>query len=146
MNRILSLATIYLISAFATPEAVAQALYDFNLPQQALADSLRAIGRQTATSILFEPATVENVTAPAVHGQLSASDAVVRVLAGTKLTAEQTAANTLLVHPLQRPRKTLSLSTIGQDSETALTSKDSGRPTRLAQSGTDSIAISKKPP
>ena len=61
---------ICLISAFATPEALAQALYDFNLPQQALADSLRAIGRQTAMSILFEPATVENVTAPAVHGQL----------------------------------------------------------------------------
>ena len=95
MNRTWSLATICLINAFATPEALAQALYDFNLPQQALADSLRAIGRQTAMSILFEPATVENVTAPAVHGQLSASDAVVRVLAGTKLTAEQTAANTL---------------------------------------------------
>ena len=95
MNRTWGLAMICLISAFATPEALAQALYDFNLPQQALADSLRAIGRQTAMSILFEPATVENVTAPAVHGQLSASDAVVRVLAGTKLTAEQTAANTL---------------------------------------------------
>jgi len=95
MNRIWSRATICLISAFATPEARAQALYEFNLPQQALADSLRAIGRQTAMSILFEPAAVDNVTAPAVHGQLSASDAVVRVLAGTKLTAEQTAANTL---------------------------------------------------
>ena len=52
MNRAWSLATICLIKAFVTPEALAQALYDFNLPQQALADSLRAIGRQTAMSIL----------------------------------------------------------------------------------------------
>src|SRR4030088_3206100 len=141
MNRILSLATICLISTFVTPEVLAQALYEFNLPQQALADSLRAIGRQTAMSILFEPATVENVTAPAVHGQLSASDAVVRVLAGTKLTAEQTAANTLLVHPLQRPRKTLSPSTIGQDSETALTGKDGGKPIGLAQSDSANQAM-----
>jgi outer membrane receptor protein involved in Fe transport len=146
MTRTWSLATICIISAFATPEALAQALYDFNLPQQALADSLRAIGRQTATSILFEPATVENVTAPAVHGQLSASDAVVRVLAGTKLTAEQTAANTLLVHPLQRPRKTLSPSTIGQDSETALTGKDGGKPIGLAQSDSANQAMPENRP
>src|ERR1700731_3354260 len=109
MNRTWGLAMICLISAFATPEALAQALYDFNLPQQALADSLRSIGRQTATNILFEPATVENVTAPAVRGQLSASDAVVRVLSGTELTSEQTAANTLLVQPLRRQIKTTSL-------------------------------------
>jgi hypothetical protein len=38
MNRISSSATIYLISAFATPGALAQAFYDFNLPQQALAE------------------------------------------------------------------------------------------------------------
>jgi iron complex outermembrane recepter protein len=99
MNQILSSATVCLISVFATPVALPQALYAFNLPQQALADSLRAIGRQAAMNILFEPATVENVTAPAVRGQLSANDAVVRVLAGTRLTVERTAANTLLVHP-----------------------------------------------
>src|SRR5580700_4617290 len=124
MNGIWAFFTVCIFSAFTPQVALAQARYDFNLPQQALADSLRAIGRQTAMNILFEPATVENVTAPAVRGQLSASAAVVRVLAGTKLTAEQTAANTLLVHPLRQQSKATSLSTIRQDPEAQLTSSE----------------------
>jgi hypothetical protein len=48
MKQTLSSATVCLIRVFATPVALAQALYAFNLPQQALADSLRAISRQTA--------------------------------------------------------------------------------------------------
>jgi outer membrane receptor protein involved in Fe transport len=102
MKRKWTFVTTCLVSAFVTSVALGQALYHFNLPQQALADSLRAIGSQTATSILFEPATVENTTAAAVRGQLSAIDAVTRALAGTQLTAEQTAANTVLVRSPRR--------------------------------------------
>ncbi len=87
--------------AFAiAPAALAQAAYEFNLPEQSLADSLRAIGRQTATNILFEPATVENKVAPAVRGRFSAKEAIDQVLAGTTLAAQQTATNTLLVRPV----------------------------------------------
>jgi len=71
------------------------------LPQQSLADALRAIGRQTAMNILFEPETVEDHTAPAVRGMLSAEAAIERVLAGTKLVVERTAANSILIAPAQ---------------------------------------------
>src|SRR3954452_22279416 len=105
MHRLWPLSTVCVVSVLTMQVAFAQALYDFNLPRHSLADSLRAIGHQTAMNILFEPAAVENVTAPPVQGQLSATDAIGRVLVGTTLTAELTAANTLLVHPPQRQEK-----------------------------------------
>jgi outer membrane receptor protein involved in Fe transport len=104
-RRRFSVLAICLATLFATPDAFAQTLYDFNLPQQALADSLRAIGHQTSINILFDPRSVEKLTAPAVHGQLSASQAVNRILAGTNLAVEQTEANTLLVEPKDKAAK-----------------------------------------
>jgi iron complex outermembrane recepter protein len=104
-RRSFGVLAICLITWFSTPAAFAQTLYDFNLPQQALADSLRAIGHQTSVNILFDPHSVEKLTAPAVHGQFSANQAVNRVLAGTNLAAEQTETNTLLVEPKDRSGK-----------------------------------------
>ena len=109
MHRLWPLSTVCVASVLTMQVAFSQALYDFNLPRQSLADSLRAIGHQTAMNILFEPAAVENVTAPAVQGQLSATDAIGRVLVGTTLTAELTAANTLLVHPPQENGKSTAM-------------------------------------
>lgn len=70
----------------------------FNLPEQPLADTLRAIGHQTEMSILFEPETVGGEIAPAIRGHLSAAQAVSLVLSGTSLTVEQTAASALVIH------------------------------------------------
>jgi iron complex outermembrane receptor protein len=103
---------ICLITWFSTPAVFAQTLYDFNLPQQALADSLRAIGHQTSVNILFDPRSVEKLTAPAVHGKFSASQAVNRILAGTNLAAEQTEANTLLVEPKDKAGKAQAAATL----------------------------------
>ena len=89
-----------LCAALTSPAALAQAAYEFNLPQQSLADSLRAIGRQTAMNILFEPKSVENQTAPAIRGRFSVEEAIKHALAGTQLAAQQTAENTVLVRPL----------------------------------------------
>ena len=134
MNRIWAFTIVCIVSAFTSQVASAQARYNFNLPRQALADSLRAIGRQTAMNILFEPAAVENVIAPAVRGELSASDAVVRVLAGTTLESEQTAVNTLLIHLPQQQRKAAFVSAAGPDPETQSMSKEGRRALRLVQS------------
>jgi outer membrane receptor protein involved in Fe transport len=86
-----------MLSMLAGAAALAQSVYEFNLPQQPLADALRAIGRQTNMNILFEPETVKQLTAPAVHGLLSPEEAIKRVLAGTKLVVEQTETNSLLI-------------------------------------------------
>jgi iron complex outermembrane recepter protein len=101
-QRLLVAAALSLLGLLATSAARAQTSYDFNLPQQPLADTLRDIGRLTAMNILFEPETVQNKTAPAVRGRLSAKDAVNHVLAGTSLASQQTASNTMLVRPLDR--------------------------------------------
>src|SRR5688572_14602875 len=98
-NRLLAAATLCILATLTTAAATAQPSYEFNLPQQSLADALRAIGQQTTMNILFEPQTVENITAPAVQGLLSPEEAIKRVLAGTKLVVEQTAANSLLIAP-----------------------------------------------
>jgi iron complex outermembrane recepter protein len=92
-------AAILCILGTLTAAADAQTNYEFNLPRQPLADALRAIGSLTTTNILFEPETVENLTAPPVHGLLSPEEAINRVLAGTRLVVEQTAANSLLIAP-----------------------------------------------
>jgi iron complex outermembrane recepter protein len=110
--RRFSVLAICLITWFSTPVVFAQTLYDFNLPPQALADTLRAIGHQTSVNILFDPRSVEKLTAPAVHGQYSASQAVNRILSGTNLAAEQTEANTLLVEPKDKAGKAQAAATL----------------------------------
>lgn len=95
-HRLTGLTAACLLALMAPP-AIAQVVHDFNLPRQPLADSLREIGRQTTFNILFQPETVERMTAPVVQGRLSPQQAVERALAGSGLLVEQTAANTLLV-------------------------------------------------
>jgi iron complex outermembrane receptor protein len=97
IDRMLTTGSICLVGALAAPVHAAQATYQFNLPEQSLAEALRAIGRQTTMTILFEPKAVENITAPALRAQLTASEAIDRLLAGTRLGAQQTSENTVLI-------------------------------------------------
>src|ERR1700730_587565 len=92
-------ATIVLILSgiIAAPAAFAQTSYSFNLPEQALADSLRAIGQQTEMNILFEPEAVKNARSPALRGQYTVDEAIRLVLAGTKLEAQHTAASNVVI-------------------------------------------------
>lgn len=69
-NHLTGVSLFCLVAAHSTA-ALAQASYDFSLPRQPLAETLRAIGRQTATSILFAPEVVEHLTASAIKGRLS---------------------------------------------------------------------------
>ena len=126
---------ICLVALFSTPVVFAQTLYDFNLPPQALADSLRSIGHQTSVNILFDPRSVEKLTAPAVHGQFSASQAVNRILAGTNLAAEQTEANTLLVEPKDKAGKAQAATTLNDppDDSRKEAGKNSSQDFRVAQ-------------
>ena len=82
------------------PLAHAQATYRFDLPEQALADSLRAIAAQTGTNILFDSSDVKNVKAASLHDELAIDDAIERMLAGTRLESESTAPTTVIVRPI----------------------------------------------
>lgn len=106
-NKLLAAAILCTLSALASV-VHAETNYKFNLPPQPLADALRAIGSQTTTNILFEPETVENLTAPAVRGVLSLEEAIKLVLAGTKLVVQQTAANSIVIAPARAQATSIS--------------------------------------
>jgi iron complex outermembrane receptor protein len=88
---------LILSGTIAAPVAFAETTYSFNLPEQMLADSLRAIGQQTEMNILFEPDAVKNARSPALRGQYTVDEAIRIVLAGTKLEAQHTAASNIVV-------------------------------------------------
>jgi TonB-dependent receptor len=59
----------------------------FHIPQQPLARSLNDVARLTKTNILFSPADIPNVRAPALDGVLTVQEAVRRLIHGTELEA-----------------------------------------------------------
>ncbi|MBB3957075.1 TonB-dependent receptor [Novosphingobium sediminicola] len=59
-----------------------------HLPRQDMAASLLAIGKATDTEILFQPADVRHLTAPALDGTYSAQEAVHAILAHSGLEIE----------------------------------------------------------
>ena len=104
-----AVAALVVLSVGAMPAVAGEVTYTFNLPEQTLAEALRAIGRQTTTNILFVPETVEHLNAPAIRGNYTTEQAIDRALAGTRLQVERTAPNSILV---QRRAKT-SFNTVG---------------------------------
>ncbi len=72
-----------LATLLAAPMLWAQTVTKFDLPQQSLATSLRAVGSQTGTNVLFDPPLVEGRDAPALKAQLTADEAFARLLAGS---------------------------------------------------------------
>jgi len=80
--------------------SVAQAqstTYPFDLPAQPLAESLRAVGHQTSTNVMFEPRLVRNLHAPALRTQTTTAEAIRLLLEGTQLSAVQTAPDSILI-------------------------------------------------
>ena len=69
---------------FVSPGVQAQAV-SLDLPAQPLAMSLRAVGSQTSTNVLFDPPLVEGVNAPGVQGQFTVEEAFRKLLDGTGL-------------------------------------------------------------
>jgi len=103
-RRIGALGSLFLVFVLATTLAHAQATYQFDLPEQPLADSLRAIAAKTSTNILFDSKDVKGVKAAALRAELSIDDAIKRVLSGTRLEAESTAPGILIIRPVEENR------------------------------------------
>lgn len=79
-------------------EAPPAARFPINQPAQPLADSLAAISRQTGRSLLFDPVLLEGKVARPISGQMSADEAVAKLLQGTGLVAVER-AGALVVRP-----------------------------------------------
>jgi iron complex outermembrane recepter protein len=98
MNTGRPLAQLFLFCLLTSPLAGhAQTTYPFDIPAQSLAESLRTVGRQTSTNVMFEPRLVKGLSAPALRTQTTIAEAIRLLLAGTDLTVVQTDASTILI-------------------------------------------------
>jgi iron complex outermembrane receptor protein len=105
-------AAFLLLITLAIP---AQAQIRLDLPVQPLAASLTAVGTLGHLNVMFDPSVVDGLQAPALKAQLSADDALGKLLSGTKLHAVRVDANTIRVvkEPPVRHEQTSSLSEQG---------------------------------
>lgn len=78
--------------------------FQFDLPSQPLASSLRAIGQLTKTNVLFDSEVVDGVSAPALRAELTVQEAVRRLTAEADLDVQQPAADTITVSKGERGR------------------------------------------
>lgn len=75
------------------------ARFAIHQPAQPLADSLRAVARQTGVSLIFDPKAVAGVSSAPVSGQFSAAEAVQRMLQGSGLALTVQPDGALVVRP-----------------------------------------------
>lgn len=80
----------------------------FDLPSQSLADSLRAIGSETKTDVLFNPKLVAGMRAPALKADLTAQEAIRRLLKGTGLRYQLLNSATVIVTDRKVPASSAS--------------------------------------
>lgn len=99
LRRALAASLLGALGALSGHAAWAQQSYRFDLPAQSLAETLRAIGRQADLNILFDPQSVRNRKAAAIHGFLTATQAIDRALAGTRLLETPTDDRSVVVRP-----------------------------------------------
>jgi len=83
--RITAIVAMAATFALGVPALRAQTLAHFTFPAQPLADTLRGVGVQTNTSVVFDPTLVEGRQAPALDVQLSLEGVLARLLAGTEI-------------------------------------------------------------
>src|SRR5882757_8218109 len=97
IRSLLARAVLGLVFLSCAVHADGQAAVKFNLPSQALAESLRAVASQTQTNILFDRVLVRGLMAQALDAQLNLDQAMHRLLAGTGLTYRKTDEKTVVI-------------------------------------------------
>ncbi|MGH7105391.1 MAG: TonB-dependent receptor plug domain-containing protein, partial [Acetobacteraceae bacterium] len=103
IRRALAASVLGALGAVSGGAAAAQQSYWFDLPSQSLTDTLRAIGQQTNLNILFEPQSVRSRMVAPIHGFFTATQAIDRALAGTRLIETRTDTRSVLVRPAPAP-------------------------------------------
>jgi outer membrane receptor protein involved in Fe transport len=88
VNRTLVKTSVFLVLACSAGMAQAQKKTHVDIPAQPLADSLRAIGSQSNTNILFDRSLVADRQAAALKAYLTPDEALSRLLAGTGIKHE----------------------------------------------------------
>lgn len=89
----------------ASAEPVAAARYTIEQPALPMAQALQAIARRTGSSVLFDPAVVQGLTASPVSGEFSAAEAIARALRGSPLAVEVMRDGSMVVRAAQAPAR-----------------------------------------
>ena len=85
------------VLGFAALPVLAQVKVSLDLPEQPLADTIRAIAQKTGTNVLFDPALTNGKRAIPVKGQFTAEEALLRVLANTDLSIQKIQDGTISI-------------------------------------------------
>jgi len=85
--------------------AQAQAIHGFDMPAQALSDSLRELGDQAHLNVIFDPAAVKDRKAPAIKGRYEAKQVLQALLRGSGFVGDFAAADTVVIRALPIPQK-----------------------------------------
>src|ERR1700722_13094391 len=92
-----SFTSFLFVAAFWCTAANAQMLAHFDLPAQSLARSLQEIGTATNTDVGFSASQVAGLLAPPLKAELTVDDALMRVLAGTRLRPKHLDDHTIVI-------------------------------------------------
>lgn len=93
--RTISIIASWLLLSCLSTSAVAQIRFD--LPAQSLAQALTAVGSLGNVNVLFDARQVDGLQAPALKAEVSADDALARLLSGTQLRAVRVDEHTVRV-------------------------------------------------
>ncbi|MBL8265180.1 TonB-dependent siderophore receptor [Steroidobacter sp.] len=88
-----------LTSSLVTVPVLAQSEAHLELPAQPMSIALRTLGKQTKTNILFDPAAVRDLSAPAISRASNLEDALAKLLVGSGLTFRFVDAHTITLIP-----------------------------------------------
>ena len=94
-------ALAFAISAASQAETTARV--DFNIQPQALESALIAFTEQAHVQLVVNSDDVRSLRAPGVVGQLSADEALKRLLIASGLTYQMTESGTVIVRPQPAP-------------------------------------------
>lgn len=99
------LVVVVLAIMAAVVGAQAPAQFEFALPAQPLADSLRAVGRVAHVNVAFDPPTVAGRLAQSLRGRFSAEEALERLLRGSGLRLRVTDGGSFWIDAASVPEK-----------------------------------------
>lgn len=95
----LALLPVSVASAAETLSSQAQKQYSFSLAAKPLPQALSDFSRVTGQSVVYTDEAPYGLTAPAVNGQMSAEQALQRLLSGSGLNFRRTDSHTLALEP-----------------------------------------------
>ncbi|MCY1336146.1 Ferripyoverdine receptor [compost metagenome] len=99
LTLVIALATAGPLGLVRADSSVQQQVLRFDLPAASLAQTLNAIARQSDQVVSLEPVLVRGKQAPAIHGEMTAAQALQRALEGSGLRLRTTAGGNYGVEP-----------------------------------------------